>query len=429
MDTLDLTESQNARNLAGNFETVTFAGAELECVYDEQEQRVWVSLRRACEALGIAYNAQRTKLEDTHWATVSIIDTVAEDGKNRGLSCIDLDTLGMWLATIQVNRVAPEARDTVMRYQKECVKVLREHFFGSASPAVNFQGKNWCWTLTWRRQSIRVLMWEDSQETWWVGNDLLAAMGFKTDGPLHRVKHYLSPVPDSAGNVHKMRVLDEEAVLRILVTSKKRSMAKQFVSWFNATTRDLREQLAELTRKPEPPAQPSPEVDDALQAKILAGVAHHVMQSMAQRSPLEWEEALKSALLTAPGASTNARCVLARLVPCLGDEQAVKELMTEALREVGASSAANARQLTTADDISVERFIDRFVPDADRVEDHVRRWWSLRLRRALLKRPDLSEIAVNTELKRLFGRPRAKWSKAQFTLACRHLQRNYALEL
>ncbi len=39
----------------------------------------------------------------------------------------------MWLATIDVNRVRPEAREKLIAYQRECAKVLRDHFFGRAS--------------------------------------------------------------------------------------------------------------------------------------------------------------------------------------------------------------------------------------------------------------------------------------------------------
>ena len=108
-------------------QTIGFAGAELQCA--ERDGEVFVSLRRACEGLGIDYSSQHRKLGGRHWATMVVMTTVAEDGAQRELAMVDLDTLGMWLATIDTRRVADEARPKVELYQQECVKVIRRHFF------------------------------------------------------------------------------------------------------------------------------------------------------------------------------------------------------------------------------------------------------------------------------------------------------------
>lgn len=126
---------QDQKMVRSRVESVQFAGSELECVYDEDDE-IYVSLKRACEGLGITYSPQRRKLQDTHWATVIMMTTVAEDGRMRRLSVVDLDTLAMWLATISPSRVSEEARPKVVRYQKECVKALRSYFF-ERRPAEN----------------------------------------------------------------------------------------------------------------------------------------------------------------------------------------------------------------------------------------------------------------------------------------------------
>jgi hypothetical protein len=41
---------------------------------------------------------------------------------------MDTRTLPMWLATVQVSRVKPEAREALARYQKEAAEVLAKHF-------------------------------------------------------------------------------------------------------------------------------------------------------------------------------------------------------------------------------------------------------------------------------------------------------------
>jgi hypothetical protein len=59
-----------------------------------------------------------------------MMTTVAQGGKEREVVMIDLATLPMWLATIDGSRVAEEARPKLIRFQKECAQVLRDHFFG-----------------------------------------------------------------------------------------------------------------------------------------------------------------------------------------------------------------------------------------------------------------------------------------------------------
>jgi hypothetical protein len=51
-------------------------------------------------------------------------------GRQQEAFLIDLDTLPMWLATIDVSRVAEGVRPKLIRFQKECVQVLLDHYFG-----------------------------------------------------------------------------------------------------------------------------------------------------------------------------------------------------------------------------------------------------------------------------------------------------------
>jgi antirepressor protein len=43
---------------------------------------------------------------------------------------LHLDSMPMWLATVEPNRVAPDVRPKLVRYQNECAQVLHDHFFG-----------------------------------------------------------------------------------------------------------------------------------------------------------------------------------------------------------------------------------------------------------------------------------------------------------
>lgn len=108
---------------------VPFFAESVQAVKDGEA--VWVVVKRVCEALEIAEQRQSEKLKGKPWATTTLMVAVAEDGKNREVFCLDLESLPMWLATIDANRVKPEARFKLVTYQRECARVLRDHFFGA----------------------------------------------------------------------------------------------------------------------------------------------------------------------------------------------------------------------------------------------------------------------------------------------------------
>jgi hypothetical protein len=109
------------------FEIVPFHDTKLEAVREGDD--VWVSLRRMCEGIGIELEAQRRKLAEKPWAVTGLRPATGPDGKKYEVLCLHLDSVPMWLATIDVRRVAAEARPTVERFQLECARVLRDHFF------------------------------------------------------------------------------------------------------------------------------------------------------------------------------------------------------------------------------------------------------------------------------------------------------------
>ena len=93
----------------------------------------FVPIKPICEAIGIDAKAQRAKLqEDEFFAPVgAIIASTGADGKQYEMYCIRLRDVYGWLATINPGKVAPEAREAVSRYRRECYDVLYEHFTGS----------------------------------------------------------------------------------------------------------------------------------------------------------------------------------------------------------------------------------------------------------------------------------------------------------
>jgi hypothetical protein len=105
---------------------------ELEAGKDETGT-IWVSVKRVCEALGLAFGAQLVKLKSKPWAGVSMIDTPSEGGAQQ-MSVIPLKAFPMWLATINVTKVKPELRPTLERFQQEAADVLAAYFLDGTLP-------------------------------------------------------------------------------------------------------------------------------------------------------------------------------------------------------------------------------------------------------------------------------------------------------
>ena len=105
-----------------------FRGDDLDVI--KESGRVWISVRRVCDALGLHEHGQREKLKNKPWACTQMICAHDVTGRNQKLFFIDLDSLPMWLATIDTNRVSSEIKEKLVSYQKEAATVLRDYFFG-----------------------------------------------------------------------------------------------------------------------------------------------------------------------------------------------------------------------------------------------------------------------------------------------------------
>src|SRR3974390_1904697 len=111
---------------AADLVTIDFHGDELLAVQDERG--VWVPLKRPCEALGLDDSKQAARLKTKAWATTAVMAAVGADGKNREMFCLHIDSLPMWLATVDASRGSDVVREKLERYQVECAAVLRDPF-------------------------------------------------------------------------------------------------------------------------------------------------------------------------------------------------------------------------------------------------------------------------------------------------------------
>jgi hypothetical protein len=106
---------------------VQFHGDMLDAVQDG-DGKVWVSLRRCCENLGLSIQGQHSKLKNKPWACIKEILIHDASGREQPATMLHLDTLPMWLASIEPNKVKAAIREKLVKYQKECAKVLAAHF-------------------------------------------------------------------------------------------------------------------------------------------------------------------------------------------------------------------------------------------------------------------------------------------------------------
>lgn len=105
---------------------VPFYGSELYVVNHNGEP--YAPMKPIVEGMGLAWQSQLAKIKQRFSSTVTEIVMVAADGKSRTMICHALRKLAAWLNTISPNKVRPEIRERVIRYQEECDDVLYDYW-------------------------------------------------------------------------------------------------------------------------------------------------------------------------------------------------------------------------------------------------------------------------------------------------------------
>ncbi len=119
---------------SGGLMPVPFRGATLFVV--EHQGEPYVPMRPIVEGMGLAWQPQHEKLKTDRFASsITEIVTVAQDGKQREMTCLPLKKLIGWLVTVSPNKVKPELREKILAYQNECDDVLWRHWSGQARQA------------------------------------------------------------------------------------------------------------------------------------------------------------------------------------------------------------------------------------------------------------------------------------------------------
>jgi len=104
-------------------QVIPFRNQELLLVNNSGE--AFVPMKPVVEGMGLAWQSQHRKLMTGRFAsTVTEMVIVAQDGKQREMTCLPLRKLTGWLMSIHPNKVRPELRDGIIAYQNECDDVL-----------------------------------------------------------------------------------------------------------------------------------------------------------------------------------------------------------------------------------------------------------------------------------------------------------------
>lgn len=106
--------------------TVPFHNAELFLV--EHNGQPYTPMKPIVDGMGLDWKSQFVKLKQRFASTVVEITIVANDGKERLMICLPVRKLFGWLMTISPNKVKPELRETVIKYQEECDDVLWDYW-------------------------------------------------------------------------------------------------------------------------------------------------------------------------------------------------------------------------------------------------------------------------------------------------------------
>ncbi len=120
--------------------TVVFYDDEITAVLVDVDgrQSIYVPIRPICEQLGLAWSSQLQRLRrdpilGEEILGVFVTNTPGIGGGTQEMICLPLDFLNGWLFGVSANRVRDDIRPALLRYQRECYRVLAAAFTNTAT--------------------------------------------------------------------------------------------------------------------------------------------------------------------------------------------------------------------------------------------------------------------------------------------------------
>lgn len=118
---------------------VDFYGDEIVAVVVEEgsQPQVYIPLRPIAEYLGLNWSGQyqRVKGDEVLADVVRSVWVTQTEAGGRTLLCLPLEYLSGWLFGIEARRVKPELKEKILRYRRECYRVLAQAFQADALAA------------------------------------------------------------------------------------------------------------------------------------------------------------------------------------------------------------------------------------------------------------------------------------------------------
>ncbi len=120
--------------------TVLFYDDEITAVVVKsgKQQAIYVPLRPLCDYLRLNWSGQQQRIDRdpvlSEVKGVCVIHTPSTSGRGGGpqeMICLPLDYLNGWLFGVNANRVKEDIREKLITYQRECYRVLADHFVAS----------------------------------------------------------------------------------------------------------------------------------------------------------------------------------------------------------------------------------------------------------------------------------------------------------
>ena len=104
---------------------VPFANGELTLIDCNGEP--YVAMKPVVEGMGLNWKSQHIKLKQ-RFSKGMVEITIPSNGGPQNTLCMKLRKLPAWLYTINPNKVKPELRATIVRYQEECDEVMWQYW-------------------------------------------------------------------------------------------------------------------------------------------------------------------------------------------------------------------------------------------------------------------------------------------------------------
>ena len=118
---------------------VDFYGDEIVAVVVDEggPPQDYIPLRPIVEYLGLSWSGQfeRVKGDEVLADVVRSVRVTRTEADTRTLLCLPLEYLSGWLFGIEARRVKPELKEKIIRYRRECYRVLAQAFQAEALAA------------------------------------------------------------------------------------------------------------------------------------------------------------------------------------------------------------------------------------------------------------------------------------------------------